>query len=200
MPLALRATRTRQLHDDRQYPYSLKFENLSDEDDDDEDDEDDDDDEEDEEASAAAAAMAGATVGSLVLAGRTVPSTVPKPTRPTPGLPAQLPDMTTLSPSLRNLRTTGAPVAGLATLRGTSRVPFQQSSSMDPKLSWLWPLMVPLPSRSPGAMLQPVTAWCTSCCFTLQSRFAKFDLQTVAGAAPGPISASLAMPTSSATS
>ena len=45
--------------------------------------------------------------------------------------------------------------------------------------------MVPLPSRSPGSRLQPVTVWCTSCCLKFQYMHAKLVRQmTAAAAAP----------------
>jgi len=43
----------------------------------------------------------------------------------------------------------------------------------------LVPEMVPLPKRSPGLMLHPVTLWCTSCCLTFQYMWRKFDLAIV---------------------
>ena len=50
----------------------------------------------------------------------------------------------------------------------TSLVPFQHCSNILPNESSVWPLIVPLPSKSPARMLQPVTLWWTSCCFTFQ--------------------------------
>ena len=46
------------------------------------------------------------------------------------------------------------------------------------------PLIVPLPSRSPGLRLQPVTVWCASCCVMLQYMYLKLELETTAGAPP----------------
>ena len=44
------------------------------------------------------------------------------------------------------------------------------------------PEMVPLPNKSPGIMLQPVTVWCTSCWRIFQYMNLKFERVIAAGA------------------
>mmetsp|Transcript_16519 Transcript_16519/g.56181 ORF Transcript_16519/g.56181 Transcript_16519/m.56181 type:complete len:234 (-) Transcript_16519:553-1254(-) len=83
----------------------------------------------------------------------------------------------TVSPSSRKTR-----VEPSASATGCS--PFQDSSSMEPYVPGSLPLMVPLPMRSPGRRLQPVTVWCTSCCRGVQYRLRRLLLPTTLASPP----------------
>mmetsp|Transcript_27716 Transcript_27716/g.65322 ORF Transcript_27716/g.65322 Transcript_27716/m.65322 type:complete len:277 (+) Transcript_27716:523-1353(+) len=160
--LAASAMRTRQLHVDRQYEKSLNEWKRS---------------VGGNGTGVGSVAVGGeAASGSTVPAGRTVPCTDPNPIRRPVEL-RQLPVMTTESPSSRNFR-----VWPLVP-RGREPPAFQLSSSMLPSESGEGPLMVPVPSRSPGRMLQPVTVWCTSCCRMFQYRCFMLLLLTTARSA-----------------
>mmetsp|Transcript_8503 Transcript_8503/g.20179 ORF Transcript_8503/g.20179 Transcript_8503/m.20179 type:complete len:227 (+) Transcript_8503:105-785(+) len=65
----------------------------------------------------------------------------------------------------------------------TGVVPFQASSSMEPRESAVGPEMVPVPSRSPVRMLQPLTEWCTSCCLHDQYMYLRLERDTTWSAA-----------------
>mmetsp|Transcript_14436 Transcript_14436/g.36804 ORF Transcript_14436/g.36804 Transcript_14436/m.36804 type:complete len:204 (-) Transcript_14436:524-1135(-) len=49
---------------------------------------------------------------------------------------------------------------------------------MEPKFSLSGPEIVPVPSKSPGCMLHPVTVWWTSCCLRVQYMYLRLELHT----------------------
>lgn len=88
-------------------------------------------------------------------------------------------------------------VPDVALSKMTSREPRHDSSSIEPSEASVGPDIVPVPRRSPGRMLQPVTLnkenyrrqtglthvirtylWCTSCCLMFQYRYFMLELLT----------------------
>mmetsp|Transcript_37344 Transcript_37344/g.51229 ORF Transcript_37344/g.51229 Transcript_37344/m.51229 type:complete len:227 (+) Transcript_37344:122-802(+) len=111
----------------------------------------------------------------LQRAGRITPAHSPKPRR-VPSEFSQVPLMTILSPSSKNLRTTSPPLSLI------SFSPAHMSSSKDPKLPSSVPEIVPVPSRSPGRIGQPLIVWCASCCASDQYMYFKLLRMMVSGA------------------
>merc|ERR1712232_1463513 len=89
--------------------------------------------------------------------GSTVPLHSPKPSRK-PSSFSHTPFKLILSPSCKNLRVTSPPFSLI------SFSPAHINSSKEPKLVSSGPEKVPLPSKSPGRMLHPLTVWWASCC------------------------------------
>eukprot|EP00965_Chrysotila_dentata_P037940 1260935-Pleurochrysis_carterae.AAC.1 len=78
-----------------------------------------------------------------------------------PCAPRALPRSTTVSPSSRKLRCVPSGICN-------GCAPDHESSSMEPYEPASLPLTVPVPSKSPGRRLQPVSVCCVTICEGLQ--------------------------------